>query len=229
MSDITQITTYEDDAVERVLAQFKDSTVFQALIRSYVAQVQIAENQLFPLIAARSFDAATGHRLDGLGQIVGEPRNGKSDDTYRIFLRARMAVNLSQGTIGDLFKVLQALENNANENIVYNEIYPAAAEIRLLDEIQVGSKALLYNRFLQETRPAAVRLIYIWYPQSPDESFTFSSTSSSETDSSLGFGDAYDSDIGGKWIGAMGPGSGFLDTGVDAGDGSGDILYGLEF
>jgi len=63
--------------------------------------------------------------LDGVGHIVGEPRNGRTDDEYRAAIAFRIFVNTSNATPGDLIQGLRTL-TQADE-IQYIEQYPATA------------------------------------------------------------------------------------------------------
>ena len=188
--------------------------------------MQTLENSTYPIIDARDFSVATGNRLDGIGQIVNEPRAGKTDDLYRIYITARMIVNLSEGNVEDLFSLFRTLTNNVSENITYTEFYPASFEILVPDQIQDAATAFTFNTFLQQARAIAIGANYIYFPDT--DIFQFSSTSSVEVDSSLGFGDIADSNVGGKFAGALGPGSSLSDTSTDAGAGSPSLFFGLE-
>lgn len=46
--------------------------------------------------AAWSLDSATGDRLDRIGEIIGLPRSGYSDDRYRLFLRIQALIILAR-------------------------------------------------------------------------------------------------------------------------------------
>jgi hypothetical protein len=62
------------------------------------------------LLTQRSIDVAVGDQLDILGDIVGQPRIGAAigdDDTYRRYIRARVAANRSDGTGDDVIQVVQ--------------------------------------------------------------------------------------------------------------------------
>jgi hypothetical protein len=76
-------------------------------------------------------DTAEGAQLDNLGDIVGEPRKGRADDLYRIWIRARIAVNRGNGKVSDVLKVARLV---VGEGPVINYItrYPAAYDIELI-------------------------------------------------------------------------------------------------
>lgn len=59
-------------------------------------------NQLY---AQRSISTAVGANLDVIGRIVGQPRNGLDDDTYRRYCRANIFAHRSRGTAEDLLRV----------------------------------------------------------------------------------------------------------------------------
>ena len=58
--------------------------------------------------------------MDDLGWIVGEPRQGKADDLYRIWIRIRIIANRANGKIADSLKVARLLvESTATLKYVF--------------------------------------------------------------------------------------------------------------
>lgn len=85
------------------------------LLRVWLSGVQGLEYALQQLYTERNIDNAIGAQLDVLGVIVGQPRNGLIDDTYRRHIRARISANRSKGTLKDLLTVadLVVFDDNA--------------------------------------------------------------------------------------------------------------------
>ena len=67
-------------------------------------------------------DNAEGVQLDVLGKLVGEPRKGKEDDLYRVWITVRIRVNRSHGRGLDLLEILRLVEQTPGR---YREQYPA--------------------------------------------------------------------------------------------------------
>ena len=107
MSD--QDTTITADALEQMLDQFDGSVNLRLLAASFLDQVQQFEDDIWPLLAERSLALATGHRLDGLGQIADLNRSGRNDADYRLALTAEFAVLQSNGTAEELIAIAQLM------------------------------------------------------------------------------------------------------------------------
>ena len=79
------------------------------LVRVLVGEVQELEELWWALIFDRTLDTASGYVLDQWGRVVGEPRDGLDDATYRNFIRARIASNNSDGTPETLIGIIKTI------------------------------------------------------------------------------------------------------------------------
>jgi hypothetical protein len=124
----TQITTHETDALNRLLYQYKDKSNIESLIKDICAtQIQDLENVLFQLFSRLDIDASVGVQLDNIGEIVGQSRSGLSDTVYRLFLKARIGANVSEG---DIPRVIDVWKLITRSNIVeLREVYPAEVDL----------------------------------------------------------------------------------------------------
>jgi len=77
--------------------QFRNSENFQKLIAALCSELQDLKNEINNVYKLRSINLAFGEQLDGIGEIVGESRNGRDDDDYRESLYFRILVNASKG------------------------------------------------------------------------------------------------------------------------------------
>lgn len=90
---------YEDsqfeDALSGFLSQFQNKDRINALIDAMFGDtgVQELEDDFRDLRQYHILSNAVGDQLDQWGTLVGEEREGLSDDDYRDFIRARAAVN----------------------------------------------------------------------------------------------------------------------------------------
>jgi hypothetical protein len=73
---------------------------------------------------------AEGDALDMLGALVGEARQGRSDDVYRVWILARAGVNRSNGKPEELLAIMRLVCDSTIE-IALLEFYPATIQIRL--------------------------------------------------------------------------------------------------
>lgn len=112
-------------AVPRLTGQFGNSPKLKALMAAIVGPLTTLETDADALIAERWIDTAIGKQLDGCGHIVGESRQGRNDDAYRVAIKFRVFVNISKGTPTDLIRGLKFLTNPTD--CQYLEAYPATA------------------------------------------------------------------------------------------------------
>ncbi len=112
---LTHKLTHVADGLAHLAYQFQDLPHFEAILTAWLNRIQEIEDVLWELIDERTIDAAVGVQLDGIGAIVGEPRLGKTDDEYRLFIKARRLVNLSSGTVPELIEILGLLTENTIE------------------------------------------------------------------------------------------------------------------
>ena len=124
MTTLTQRTDFESDAKEALTDQFRKDKI-QALAGVFAAQIQDIENVCFQLLEGRSLSSAVGVQLDGLGALVGQPREGRSDTTYRIWIAARIRLNLSHGSAEDIYGIFSPLLE-AGQSVALTEYYPGA-------------------------------------------------------------------------------------------------------
>jgi hypothetical protein len=98
MVDPTKITTHVQEALDRLLSQYKDKEKINGNIAAFAEQAQPLENAFYDCITLRNIDAAVGEQLDGIGRIVGKERGGRNDAKYRIALYGKIGQNVSEGT-----------------------------------------------------------------------------------------------------------------------------------
>lgn len=139
---------------DRLLQQYKDATAVgvKEVVAESSNEVQDV-NDAFNSITV-DIPTATGATLDLLGKIVGEPRQGRTNDVYRVWISAKIRANRSSGTIEDIIDVFRILTGGVGiVNVVeypparivvkvngYNVIYPNdyLAILRLIRKAGVG-------------------------------------------------------------------------------------------
>lgn len=156
MSDPTRENAIAARMLGRLREQLKDKPRIEALINALANQLQHVEQQLWDLYVRRWIDDAEDNDLANLGAIVGEPRNGSEDDTYRQYIRARIKVNRSDGRLGQLLEIL-ALLLGSDAAVQVRELYPAAMEIEPTEGTDLDG-AYLNRWFLQLAKAAGVSL-----------------------------------------------------------------------
>lgn len=116
---------YATIAVSRLTGQFQNSPKLKPLVAAIVSSLTTLEAEADSIVEERWIDTAIGRQLDGCGAIVGEPRQGRGDDEYRLAIRFRAFVNISQGTPTDLIRGLKFLTSPTD--CQYLESYPATS------------------------------------------------------------------------------------------------------
>jgi hypothetical protein len=116
---------YAAIAMARLTGQFQNSPKLMALMAAIVGPLTTLETDADAVIAERWINTAFGKQLDGCGAIVGEARQGRDDDAYRVAIKFRVFVNISKGTPTDLIRGLKFLTDPTD--CQYLEAYPATA------------------------------------------------------------------------------------------------------
>lgn len=169
MPEPIQITDHIDQALQRLIEQYKDQPVLEALISSYVAEVQTLENTLWELIEGQMIDYAVGVNLDVIGRIVGQPRTSGDDEVYRNLLKVRIAINRSSGQWTDLNSVARLLLGAASIRWVNHG--RMSISLRVLDELAERPGDL--QTYLEEAAGAGTRVDVIYSVDAVADRFAF--------------------------------------------------------
>ena len=125
---ITQITDHAAQAKARLLFQYQGKANIEALLDSLGGQqIQDLENILFDINSRLDIDNSEGVQLNSIGVIVGQPRNGQDDITYRLFLKAKAGVNVSEGDIERVLSVWKIITGGTVIQVI--DVYPAGVEL----------------------------------------------------------------------------------------------------
>lgn len=127
---VTHHTTVVTDGLALPLYDLRQPKL-QALLATYMTQIQQLEDALWALYIGLMIEQAVGDALDMLGALVGQPRENRPDPEYRLWIRSRVIVNKSSGRPLDILGVARAvlppLVNVAN----LHEAYPASFVLTL--------------------------------------------------------------------------------------------------
>jgi len=124
---ITPFADLQDRALDLLATQFQGAENLKKLLSMIVAPFQDMEQAMTDLRDCRHLDSAVGVQLDGLGEWVGEPRQGRDDDSYREALRFRIFINISDGEPETVLTVLRVLTQGSQ--LRYWENWPAAFQL----------------------------------------------------------------------------------------------------
>ena len=163
-----------DKALSRLPEQLKRSTVLIAFLKAVLTPMQELEEMFFSLLALKSIDDATDAVLDLIGKLVGQPRNGQADVTYRMYIKVRLAVNRSRGLPSDYVKISSLLFPDANVEV---KAKGATAEVTLHGVVLSASDAAIVLGFLQDAHGAGVRVVLHTFPTPEAVAFSYRSVS----------------------------------------------------
>lgn len=177
------ILDHEERALARLLQQFRGKPRFEGLIAAHASRMQSCEDMLWDLLVCDSIDTATGAQLDDLGDLVGQLRGQLPDEQYRVFIRARVLVNLSSGTPDELLAIVQMIMAAMGSNaFALREDFPATFVV-VVDERWTGTGVFptAVAAILRAARAGGVRSILEWSSFWNFETFTFAPTDYSLT------------------------------------------------
>jgi hypothetical protein len=130
MGTPTHITDHADQAVARLLQQYREGVSVPALISALCAPLQELEDVLWDIRLRRAVATAEGAQLDVLGRIVGQPREGRTDPVYRIWILARVRLNKGSGRPEDILQIFAGITQGMTA-LDLEEQYPAAFVLRV--------------------------------------------------------------------------------------------------
>ena len=140
-----QIETHVDDARGRFTSQYAEAELLKGFSDLWAERIQSLEDAAWSVLTERWVPDAIGQQLDELGEIVGEPRLDRGDETYRSAIRLRIILNRSGGEPESVIRfVRQAFDA---EIVAYTEIYPAKVEIYARIGSEGASDQITVNGF----------------------------------------------------------------------------------
>lgn len=134
---ITEKTQHVIEAVSWLLCQSKGQPRIEALLTSYIAQIQVIENVSYDYFLETFLTTAEGAQLDRLGAIVGCERGTLVDVIYRAMIAVRVLVNQSSLSFTDISEILHRWLDISGYvgNLDIVESYPAHIDILVDDDI----------------------------------------------------------------------------------------------
>jgi Protein of unknown function (DUF2612) len=148
-----------------LIEQFKRKERIRALVAVYVAPLQELEDVFSDLYRLRDISSASGAQLDTLGEIVGQPREGRTDTEYRAAIRFRIQLNGSSGQPDTVSEALRFFTSATQVRLI--EKFPGAVTL-FTDGTTIPSNL---QAQMQALVPAAVRVtgVALSYGDTPFE------------------------------------------------------------
>jgi hypothetical protein len=138
-------TIHRAKGLARVIEQYKNKPVLEALLTMVLDQCQELEEVFYDIYTKRFLANAEGVQLDTVGALVGEDRKGRDDDLYYLWIKVRIAINRSKGTSGDIINLIKLIETSAF--VLYE---PGGATLIVeFQEAPVQDESVLYEVLFQ--------------------------------------------------------------------------------
>jgi hypothetical protein len=133
VAELEQVTDHEEQAYGLFLEQYAELPRLAALLASYTQEIQELEDAIWAVRIGRFLDNAEGAQLDVIGKLVGEPREGRADNVYRVLITGKIRVNWSLGRPKDVIEVVRAVQGPENTHR-YVSVFPASFEVVFLND-----------------------------------------------------------------------------------------------
>lgn len=137
--------------------EFQDTVDVLAALTTQLQEVE--DDIQFHEATLWNIDASEGVLLDRIGDLIGQARQDSDDAEYRIFLKARVKANVSQGTREDYIGICNELWPTADGIDISEQLY--LTSYIDIDMTMVDSEELLNRKFtiLDVARPAGYRIM----------------------------------------------------------------------
>lgn len=122
-----QSRDYIAQGLDKLLHQFRGKPNIEAVLSSYMGELNEAQEVILNLLGSRGVDTATGSFLDEIGALVSVPRAGLLDEEYRTNIRVGILLDISEGTPSDLIEIVKILTDSAS--VDYFEHHPATVHM----------------------------------------------------------------------------------------------------
>jgi hypothetical protein len=145
----------------------------EKLLAVIISPAQDVEDALQQLRSERFVDTAVGEQLDIIGRIVGQLREGLDDDDYRRYIRARIAVNASSGTIENVLTVAFLVVYDETATLSLTPEGTATVRLRVDGLVVSASLGVILYRFASMAVSAGVRIVVQWHESAENLMFQF--------------------------------------------------------
>jgi hypothetical protein len=189
-------TTHVAEGLAMLARQFRGKPRFEAMLTSWLRQVQDLEDAWWQILVETTLDAAVGAQLDQLGEILGLARSGLSDTLYRRALRAQILALRSRGTADELIRIAELVAGWACTYTAPGDAAVIVTPSSVPDIPTASLAALLRRAAAGGVRIDTVDIL-------AGDLFAFASGETVETDAARGFSTTAGL-VGGKLVGVVG-------------------------
>jgi hypothetical protein len=176
---ITPITDHFAQAADKLIQRYKGKPRFAALLGTYIKQVQELEDSTWEVVASRDVDTADDVRLEILGRLIGQPRRAATTEQYRLYIKARIKVNRSDGapeTLKSIARLLLGQGTTLTNGDMWERLCPKGP----IDV--VASDPNVVTELLREAHTAGVGFSFEFFVVPASALFHFARTGAPLTD-----------------------------------------------
>ena len=204
MADPVLNPNHVADGLKRLLTQFQGQPNLQGIVSSYLVQAQELENVFISLMVDRYVDNAVGAQLDGIGRVVGQPRESRTDVDYRAAIKGRITRNGANSRVEDLLALFVLLLPNHTFELTEGP-GPAAFRIRIVEALVpvTDPSPEVISDQLRDAKGAGIRATLLWSEDDESDTFTIADGMVLQADDDRGMADDTPSTIGGSLSGAL--------------------------
>lgn len=170
--------THIAEGLANLISQFDGKEKLRDVLTVFLSQIQDLEDAYAQILTDTTIDLSVGVQLDNIGDIVGEPRSGRTDEQYRTAIRARISLNNSEGTIEDIAELIISVAG-IPISVSIIEFFPAAFIAEINEAVDLAIVDV--NRVvatIASGRPAGVRGLLAFHVAESADSFTMGSVQS---------------------------------------------------
>lgn len=127
--------------------QHRDHPNLQRLCLIYVVLFSRLDIKLQLVVTNRGIDGASGGEVDNWGAMVGQPRNGASDQLYKATIKAKARAMIGSGNISDFFDTAILISPESDPK--FAEAYPACVRMFFSSAISNEEKEIILDLMKQ--------------------------------------------------------------------------------
>lgn len=156
---INYISSWQKRLRARLYKQFRNQPRFIAFADLIARQAQDVEDAFQSLLTMPSIDDSEGEQLRVIGRRVGQPNLGWTDVLYRRFLKTRILINRSGGTVKQLYGILNQALGELGFLIRYGGTKQFSIEIgQPITSVEAAATLL----FVEAAKDAGARGVVEW-------------------------------------------------------------------
>lgn len=167
---INYVASWQKRLRARLYKQFRNQPRFIAFADLIARQAQDVEDAFQSLLTMPSIDDSEGEQLRIIGRRIGQPNLGWTDVLYRRFLKTRILINRSGGTIPEIYAIFKQAFGELGYVIGQAGIKQFYVRVR---DPMTATQAAVAMLFLQDAKDAGARGILQFHTVPTAQVFTF--------------------------------------------------------